>query len=264
MMNNKNLAKRITERVMEKIKSGEFVETINYRGNFIAETKGFTYNEAPLVSINETNAKRLLNRHTKDGYIAISPCRGFNEFGINSEDPDARQKLAAQNAPRIKECAELIRQSGFSYTPVYGGFKEELKNDSDKVVGYEDVFEKSFIVYPYDRNGNLQPFENLKSFAIELAARYNQDSVFIVAPNSKPTYYDKNGNKDFELGDNVAFNDLSQEYFTDLNKSAWKSGLKGKPSRFSYVEAYINPSPACLSEAHVRHLKGEKFLSYLS
>lgn len=228
----------------------------DYPKNFLSEMKISTTNKAEMISINEGNARTLLNKHSKSGYVIVSPCRGFDEFGINPDDNNAKQQLAQANKPRILDIIERIKKSGFSYTPVYGGFIENKGQENE-----ETVYERSFIIYPYDKSGNLIPFEELQAFAVELANVYNQDSVLVKAPNSNPTYIKKDGEVDFELGNNLEFNDYAQEYFTDLHKNT--QGKNGtKPTRFTYTECYINPRPCSLNESHKRWLLGERFLSY--
>lgn len=51
----------------------------DYPKNFLHETRD-TFNNAPMVSINEVNAKSMIDRHSKDGYIIISPCRGGGQI----------------------------------------------------------------------------------------------------------------------------------------------------------------------------------------
>lgn len=225
--------------------------------NFLHEIRE-TFNNAPMVSLNEINAKSLIDRHTKDGYVIISPCRGGADFGLDVNNPKDKEKLASINNKRVKEIIELIKDSGFSYTPVYGGFIENKGTPQE-----ENVYERSFVIYPFDKSGELQDFAELKEFAIAMANRFNQDSVLVCEPNGTPAYINKNGEVDFELGNNVVFNDVAQEYFTDLHKNTDKFGnLNGRtPTRFSYTESYINPAPQCLGERMSRYRSGEIFLS---
>ena len=243
---------------MAKNKSIELMERMGMiHPNFISEIKGTTTNNGRMVSLNELNARTLINKHSKDGYVIVSPCRGYDEFGIDRNDTNASAKLAIANKPRIKELINLIKASGFSYTPVYGGFIENLGEENE-----EKVYERSFIIYPYDKQGNLRPFDDLKAFALEMCKKYNQDSVLVKAPNSAPKYVNREGETDFELGANVSFNDFAQEYFTDLHKNT--QGKKaGKATRFTYTESYLNPAPCSLNESHIRHELGEKFIPYL-
>ncbi len=234
------------------------VHVPHFQGNFLTELRGVaTFNTAPLVSINESSAKRLLDCHTKDGYIAISPCRGFADFHLEEAKPSDVQELAQINALRLLECLKLIRECGFSFTPAHG---ESIENAGGRE--QEEVFQHTFIVYPRDKQGDPRPFDELKDLAFPLAGKYNQEDVLVVAPGEPPTYYKKDGSEGKVLGTNMAFNDLAQRYFTDLHKSTVKAGLAGKPTQFPYVGCYINPAPQCLSEAHTRYLSGEVCLRY--
>lgn len=235
---------------------------ISERKNFLHEYRENTKNNAPLIPINEANAKSLITKHSDNGFIVISPCRGYSDFGLDANVHQNKQKLAEINNKRIKECIKLIKESGYSYTPVYGGFIENQGTENE-----ENVYERSFIIYNNVRGGgsDFMNFEDLYKFGLALAKKYNQDSFLIKAPNENPKYITQDGTVDMEFsGNNIKFNDLSQGYFTDLHKNTHKSGdiSNNKPTRFSYVESYINPSPQCYSEAHVRYLNGEIFIPY--
>lgn len=227
-------------------------------GNFLNECYNEkTSNKADLVSINEVNAKSMLDRHTADGYVIISPCRGGADFGLDPKDPKQKQKLAEINNQRIKELVSILKQSDFSYTPTYGGFIENKGTDDE-----ENVYERSFVVYNHHKDGSVGDFEELRKFALDMAKKYNQDSVLIKAPKSNPQYVKQDGEVDFGFDGDVAFNDLSQEYFTDLHKNSHKTMRDGsKPTRFSFLESYINPAPQCYGERISRAKNGEIFLT---
>lgn len=70
--------------------------------NFLWEFRPHTTNNGKLVSINEVNVKSMLDRHSENGFIAISPCRGYADFGIDTSEPNAQQKLDEINNKRIK------------------------------------------------------------------------------------------------------------------------------------------------------------------
>lgn len=226
--------------------------------NFLNEYRPGTNNNANLVSINEVNAKTLLQRHGESGFIVISPCRGFADFNLNPNDKQSVQKLAEINNKRVKQMIEQIKQSGYSYTPVYGGFIENIGTDNE-----QNVYERSFVIYNNKKGGENGDVRNLLEFGKQLAKEYNQDSFLFKAPNEKPKYITKDGDVDMEFSGNTSFNDFSQEYFTDLHKNTdkYSNEPNRKPTRFSYVESYINPAPQCYSERHVRSLNGEIFLN---
>lgn len=211
-------------------------------------------NNTHLRSIKETNAKRFLERHTSNGYVIISACRGSNDFNLDETNPQQFNKSKQINNQRTKELLNDIRKKEFTYTPCFGGFVEnkELENE-------QDVYKKSFIIYPYKRDKSYN-FQELKDFAIEMCNKYNQNSVLIKAPTDKPKYYNKNGDIKMELNGDATFNDITQKYFTDLNKNTInKIKPNSKPTRFTFTETYIPLLPQTYSEGHIRYLKGEVF-----
>lgn len=227
-------------------------------GNFLAECYSEkTSNKANLVSLNEVNAKSLIDRHSKDGYVIISPCRGGADFGLDPSNPQEKEQLAHINNERIKELVNILKQSDFSYTPTYGGFIENQGEDNE-----ENVYERSFVVYNHHKDGSVGDFKELYDFALEMAKKYNQDSVLVKAPNGKPEYVKQDGEVDFGFDGDVAFNDAQQTYFTDLHKNTDKYDMKNrKPTRFSFLECYINPAPQCYGERISRARNGEIFLN---
>lgn len=67
-------------------------------GNFLSECHSEkTNNKGNLVPIDEAGAKSLIDRHTRDGYVIISPCRGYADFGLDPSCPADREKLAHIN-----------------------------------------------------------------------------------------------------------------------------------------------------------------------
>ena len=235
-----------------------FERGIAKRGNFLTECYSErTSNKGDLVSLNEVNARSLIDRHTADGYIIVSPCRGGADFGLDPNDPRQRERLADINRKRVKEFVGILKQTDFSYTPVYGGFIENQGTPNE-----ENVYVRSFVVYNHHKDGSVGDFDELYQFALDMARKYNQDSVLIHEPNGKPKYVKQNGEVDFGFDGDVAFNDLSQEFFTDLHKNTHKTmGDGSRPTRFSFLESYINPAPQCYGERVSRARNGEIFLT---
>lgn len=231
------------------------------RKNFIHEYKPSTCNNAELVSINEINAKTMLQKHGDSGFIVISPCRGYADFKLDPNNAQSKQKLSEINNQRIRQMISQIKSSGYSYTPVYGGFIENAGTKDE-----ESVYERSFVVYNKRRDGSEGDMKKLIDFGQALAKEYNQDSFLVKEKGEKPKYITQDGDVDMEFSGNTSFNDFSQEYFTDLHKNTDKyaNNTNRKPTRFSYVESYVNPAPQCYSERHVRSLNGEIFLTETS
>ena len=239
--------------------------------NFLAETRnGYNTNRAPLYDINETNARNMLKKHTEFGYIVISPCRGFDDFilsgDIRPEDKDTqvgRDKLNHLNQLRIRKMIAEIKASKHSYTPVYGGFIENVGTDHE-----ETVYERSFVIYNKDRNGNELDFQELYELGLRMCRDYNQDSFLVQFPEAmggELEYIDKNGDVDSVLKKGATFNDISKQYFTDLHKYHTPHS-NSKSTRISFdikecVGVYVNPAPGCYSEGHVRWLNGERVVT---
>ncbi len=224
--------------------------------NFLNDYRNNTYNNGNIVSINENNIKRIITTHSDNGYIVISPCRG-GAFWYNPQASQAEyDKLANINRKCVKSMISDIKESGFSYTPTYGGFKENIGTDQETT-----VYERSFIVYNKDKRGNNGDFKELFNFGIRMCRKYNQDSILVQAPGDNAKYIKQDGTVDFEFDGGKVFNDVSQEYFTDLHKNTQKNGdiSNRKPTRFSFTEAFVNPKPQCYSERHVRWVNGEVF-----
>lgn len=227
-------------------------------GNFLSECYSEkTNNNGNLVPINEADAKSLIERHTRDGYVIISPCRGYADFGLDPSCPADREKLAHINNVRTKELVGILKSDIFTYTPLYGGFVENGGEESE-----EEVYERSFVVYNHHKDGRVGDFVKLYDFALEMCNKYNQDSVLVKSPDCNPEYVTKEGNVVFRFGGDASFSDLSQEYFTDLHKNTHRSGdiPDGKPARFSFLESYVNPAPQCYGERYGRYRNGEIFL----
>lgn len=155
----------------------EFINEENQRNlasnNFINETferPTVHYNPYNLVRVDEMNVKQMIERHSANGYIIISPCRDYADF-IATGELDAkdigtqkfRDQLNAINQKRIRKMIVQIKNSGYSYTPVYGGFVENLGKENEVT-----VYERSFIIYNYDKKGKERDFGNLYELGLDL------------------------------------------------------------------------------------------------
>lgn len=240
--------------------------------NFISEVLGReTNNRGGLVSINETNARTMIQKHSEDGYIVISPCRGEDDFIRSGEllPEDAgtqrfRDELNKLNQKRIRQMVSQIKTSGYSYTPVYGGFIENIGTKEEV-----HVYERSFVIYNQDKYGNTLDFNKLYNLGLDWCNQYNQDSFLVQFPvDSREggllAYVDKNGQIDMEFKKGATFNDISKQYFTDLHKYH-TIRQDSKLTRITFEslleDIYVNPGPQCYSEGHTRHLSGEKFVT---
>lgn len=201
-------------------------------------------NTFPLQPLNEMTVDRLLGKHYNNGFAIISASRGENDNQTNNQ--------------LSKQLLNDIKNSVFSFVPVFGGFIENKGTENEK-----QVYETSYIILNFDRNGQEKDFNILKDFAISLCKKYKQDSVLIKAPNGVPQYIKQSGDVDMEFNGDVKINDLTQQYFSSFIKTQNidKNQNNRKQSRFTFENCFVNPKPMTYSEGHIRHLKGEKFLT---
>ena len=194
-------------------------------------------------NINETNLNRVLGLHFNAGIIIISANRHENTH--------------EQNKGNFEQLKNDLKNSKFSYFPVFGGFIEK-SIDGEKPV---EVIEPAFIVANY-KIATSSIFDNtgeaLKKFGMELSKKYNQESFLFVPPKSDKYYYIKpDGNVDMSFS-GVEVNNLAREYFTRLNKYSSSNHAGQTEKRFSLVENYyLNEKPNSISKACLRF--GEVF-----
>lgn len=216
----------------------------------------YVYEYNKLDRLDEANLHQLLDKHSKNGYIIISPCRNGKDFGLDITDPKDLKKLQEINNKRVKEFIGIIKKSNWSYMPVYGGFIENKGKENETV-----VYEKSFMIFNYDKKGTPGDLNELFDFGVEMSQKFNQDSFLYYEPNKKPAYYTKTGELVFDVGNKTKFNDFAEEYFTDLHKNTQNyKGDAGKATRFTFTECYVNPKPYCVNERLMRDKAGEIFL----
>lgn len=215
--------------------------------NFLqAMNLGCTSNGVRLENINNETNKKVIDNDSKNGYVIVSPCCGYEQSGIEPCGEDAKLALSDFNMKRIAEVMTTCKENKFRYMPIFGRLTQNN----------EEWYEAAFIIYPYWTNDKPHTFDELQTFAIGLAKRFNQGTILIKRPGEKPVYVTKEGNTECEIGEERdAISDLTEHYFTDLHKH-------NTNATSVYAGAYINPRPGSLMASHVRFLKGEKFISY--
>lgn len=188
-----------------------------------------------LQKLNEETLSRIINKHSKDGFIIVSANRS--------------DKSNEENNKNTKSLIADLKKSNYGYFPVYGGYR-----GTDNMI---DTFEPSFIVFNHNKYGEQCEFSDLKLLAIMLCGKYGQDSVMIKEPNSRPYYINREGDiVGKAVDDNVELNNPNNEYYTSLIKS--KNLDYQNPNRlkrFSYnmeFECYANPNPNTLNELRRR------------
>lgn len=194
----------------------------------------FVYEDRKLEPFNEA-LYQLLDKHSENGYIIVSLC--------NDEDDCVRKLIT------------ILKKSPWSYMPVYGGFIENKGKENETV-----VYEKSFMIFNYDKKGNPNKLYDLFNFGVELSKKFNQDSFLYHEPGKKPTYY-KYGKHISVFSDKMKFNDYAEMYFTGLHQNTHEySGIPAKVTRFKFIGCYANPKPQVVCTRFMRDKAGEIFL----
>ena len=176
--------------------------------------------------------------------------------GLQSIDSDAlydekQDWLRKRNAVADSHLRKDIQAAGFSYTPVFGGYK--MKDTG------EETHEPSYVVYCYDRNGQQLDFQALKDFALKMCRKYKQESVYIQAPGEPPVYMDADGNQISSRSSyDFKFNRDQETYFTTTGRD------KNHPQRFTadivFENMYIQLRPGDYNERLRRNTSGEYIL----
>lgn len=225
-----------------------------------------------LDSLDEATLNRIVGRHDKVGYAIVSACRQYiykngtpvlvDEMdSVSDEEILSGASLRAENNKRTIALRNAIKNANYSYLPVYGGFKE---------IGSENPaeYEKSFIIFNYDRKGTPRDIDELCDFAIECGKEFYQDSVLIKKPGEAPYYVTTNiegkiGQRDTDIvfSGEYTLNDITQAYFTALKKiNKSDDEINGKVQRFTFEGVYLNPSPVGVQAKTKRHLINEIFI----
>ncbi len=223
--------------------------------------------------IDESGINRILT-HGEKGFIVISA----NRSEIGSENPNCdltnlferwcgvyrknpadanvqEQWLYRRNRIADRRLKQIIKNSKFPYSPVYGGY-----HGSDNV---EDSYEPSYIVYAEDRvnNANVSPvsWDELFEFAKKMCAMFKQESVYVQAPNEAPIYIDKDGNKvNDRESKNFKINREKEMFFTTADRD--KKGKQRFTADIVFENMYHNGAPYCYSNRLRRTQEGEIFL----
>ena len=124
--------------------------------NFINDYRD-TFNNAPLVGMNETSAKSVFERYSANGFIIVSPCESCEDNELNIE--------------RIREMISQIKSLKYAYMPVYA-LMETDKEDY--------MYEKSFVIFNcihhFNKNDEVGDLHKLFELGVELAEKYSQTS----------------------------------------------------------------------------------------
>ena len=123
------------EELRKKLKIGD-----NESQRVMERYYGISSNPYKPLLLEKITLDRIMNKYGSDGYIVISAYRSDKGQEVNDR---ATRSLISD-----------LKNSGYSYLPVYGGYR-------DSKTGVEDSFEPSFLVFNYSTNGETY-FPSLK------------------------------------------------------------------------------------------------------
>ena len=195
-----------------------------------------TFNNTPLVSINDNMAKSVFDKYSANGFIIVSPCESRENNELNIE--------------RIRDMISQIKSLKYAYMPIYA-LMETDKEDY--------MYEKSFVIFNcihhFNKNNEVGDLHKLFELGVELSEKYNQTTFMFQEPDGKPKIFKKDGTLESEC-DGVEFNDFTIKYWNDLHHNA----MKCKDEKYAFVGCYVNPGPQSLSERMSRDAHGEVFI----
>ena len=196
-----------------------------------------------MVVLTEASLNRLVRGHDKDGYAVLSASRNENSV--------------PQNNKNFETLKRDVKNLGYSYVPVFGGYVE-TSVDGEKI----PVYEKSLYVLPFRKNsyGEIESgnFDKFVDDMFSLGKKYSQEQILLKLPNGYPAWYkSSNREKTLEFSGKTSFNDIGKEYFTSLKKWDGKNKFGGSSQRFTFEECYLSDQPHTVAGATARRVSGE-------
>ena len=215
-----------------------------------------TFKEASKPSLN-----RLFQNLNKFSYVVISS--------------DRHELSKYENLKRFKKMKKIVKNAGFSYIPVKGGYLENVPDGVDiedaKARRKYQMYENSLIIFPANGGKYLKSDKELFDFGLRLCQcdpvqqgddgkfvgdptdveSFGQDS-FLYKDDSSVAYYTKDGKMDFQVGNDYLINDMFQQYFTQLAHSEGKDADK-----FAFTETFIPSWHRTINEHRHRTYLGE-------
>lgn len=187
--------------------------------------------------IDEASLNRIME-HGKHGFLIVSSQRsGLETYDKNpslslskefeewanannaaKDEESANAFLKKRNADAEKYLNSSIKESGYAYSPVNGGY--HYKGDPGNT---GDTYEISYIVYNHKRNGteDYADFDILFKLGLEWCKELKQESIYVQFPDAAPHYYNAEGEVcDSHSSKNFKFNRDGEEYFTTTKRKS--------------------------------------------
>lgn len=153
----------------------------------------------------------------------------------------------AENDRFDKSLITDVQAAGYSYTPIYGGYKEKAGGRT------VEVFEKSVLIYNFKKTGESGDFLELVDFATGLCMKYRQECFAAVYPGKPPVWVGPDGKVLKAFSGKLKLNDIMQEYFSTFKHS------KSACQRVAFIpEAFVGV-PCNWLVRQLREAQGEVF-----
>lgn len=219
--------------------------------------------------ITESGVNRIL-KHGENGMIIISGNRSsivsdnpeisleyeFSEYLQNNNIKPtinvADKWLKDRNKKADNEIKNILKNSKFSYSQVYGGYHGQD--------GVADDFEPSFIVYARDKSGGYIPFSEVLELGLNLCLKYKQDSFYVQEPGKDPIYMNYKGEKvNSTESKKFKINRDSVIYYTTTKRD--RSNPKKITADIVFEnKVYCAVRPSTYTEKIMRASRGEYFI----
>ena len=206
-----------------------------------------------MISLNETNWKRILSIFSPCGFAVISAEREYNK--------DKTKRFNKENYKNTGSLLNSLKDKGFQPIVIHGGYQE---------AGANPKLEKSFLV-PFMDTHTKEPYnaEACKRTLMKLGKEFEQDTVLFKMPGDNPKYivtsdFTDDDGVEHKIGEiNMEFENTSfpekegDMFFSDIKR---KRGPR-KALDIDYEKEYKNctdPEEAVRIKNKINQLKNEK------
>ena len=255
---------KLLKEMIKDISPNKREKLLHYPGNLVVKEGKRMFS---MQRLNETTMTAIQGKYMENGFIVLTSDRSCQaEMGIPYGEPCPEDKIGFYEKNNVENRAILkkwVRSAGFGFTPVYGGYREEIKDEEGKVVGHvdDDSPEHSLLVMArQDMKG--KDHLSLRKFGQQVADAFNQDSFFYkpAAAEDKSAYFIRRDGETADTFSNFVFGDLKQAYFTQLARGKQKHQQN---KRFSAIPENLYVPKPPLSAIEARERRGEIFIKII-
>lgn len=240
-----SLSRLLSEKRHEALRK-KLVRSINESDDVMKKYYGINTNHYKPIMVEHITIDRIMHKHGNNGFIIISANKSDLPPEINEEN--------------TKEMIKLIKISGYSYLPTYGGYHNtETGEDGD--------YEPSFIIFNYNEQNNYDnssDFKELEDFGKFLCKKFDQDCFLCKRSDMPPMYLNRNGDKISVRETNKYWkNDPTKNFFSTFHTPEqddkygigrrWTNDIhfpdeNDTDNNEKIKEIYVNPIPCSLTE----------------